>query len=82
MTVEDEDFNRIERESAIRKEYIREMQRKPIGLTAPVRDPRAKAGVQPQERIAQLTAEIAILNELVRVLSDRVRELEGNTNDS
>ena len=78
MTAEDEEFNRIERESAIRQEYIRNMTRKPIGLSIPVRDSSGRTPT-PQERIAQLTAEIAILTELVRVLSDRVRELESQT---
>ena len=78
MIEEDEEFNRIERESAIRQEYIREMQRKPIGLSIPMRDSTGRT-VTPQERIARLTAEIAVLTELVRVLSDRVRELENQT---
>ena len=76
MTAEDEEFNRIERESAIRQEYIREMQRKPIGLSVPMRDSTGRT-ITPQERIARLNAEIVVLTELVRVLSDRVKELEG-----
>ena len=78
MTDEDDEFNRIERESAIRQEYIRSMTRKPIGLSIPMRDSTGQT-VTPQERIARLTAEIAVLTELVRVLSDRVRELENQT---
>ena len=43
MTPEDEEFNRIEMESRIKQEYVRDMinkeatMRKPIGLTAPYR---------------------------------------------
>jgi len=53
----DEEFNRIEMESRIKQEYIREMK-------------------QPSRE--QLMAEVAVLTELVRVLSDRVAELEKN----
>jgi hypothetical protein len=55
MTAEDEEFNRIEMESRIKQEYIRDMK-------------------QPSRE--QLMAEVAVLTELVRVLSDRVAELE------
>ena len=55
----DEEFNRIEMESRIKQEYIREMK-------------------QPSRE--QLMAEVAVLTELVRVLSDRVAELEGASN--
>ena len=43
MTPEDEEFNRIEMESHIKQEYLRDIinkeatMRKPIGLTAPYR---------------------------------------------
>ena len=43
LTPEDEEFNRIEMESRIKQEYVRDMinkeatMRKPIGLTAPYR---------------------------------------------
>ena len=43
MTPEDEEFNRIEMESRIKQEYVRDMinkeatMRKPVGLTAPYR---------------------------------------------
>jgi len=57
MTPEDEEFNRIERESRIKQEYVRDMK-------LPTRE--------------QLIAEVAILTELVRVLTDRVAELEKN----
>lgn len=52
---EDDEFNRIERESRIRKESIR-------NIKQPTRE--------------QLIAEVAVLSELVRVLSARVDELE------
>lgn len=55
-TPEDEEFNRIERESQIRKEGIR-------NIKQPTRE--------------QLMAEVAILTELVKVLSARVDMLEG-----
>ena len=58
MTPEDEEFNRIEMESRIKQDYVRDMK-------------------QPSRE--QLMAEVAVLTELVRVLSDRVKELEkGN----
>jgi len=57
MTPEDEEFNRIEMESRIKQDYVRDMK-------------------QPSRE--QLMAEVAILTELVRVLTDRVAELEKN----
>jgi len=59
MTPEDEEFNRIEMESRIKQEYVRD-------IKIPTRE--------------QLIAEVAVLTELVRVLSDRVAELEGASN--
>ena len=56
-TPEDEEFNRIERESRVKQDYVRDMK-------------------QPSRE--QLMAEVAVLTELVRVLSDRVAELEKN----
>ena len=53
---EDEEFNRIEMESRIKQEYVRDMK-------TPSRE--------------QLMAEVAILTELVRVLTARITELEG-----
>jgi hypothetical protein len=55
MTPEDEEFNRIEMESRIKQDYVRDMK-------------------QPSRE--QLMAEVTVLTELVRVLSDRVAELE------
>jgi len=56
MTPEDEEFTRVEMESRIKQEYIRNMK-------TPTRE--------------QLMAEITVLTEMVRVLSDKVTELEG-----
>jgi len=56
MTPEDEEFNRIEMESRIKQQYVRD-------IKIPTRE--------------QLIAEVTVLTELVRVLSDRVAELEG-----
>jgi len=58
-TPEDEEFNRIERESRVKQDYVRD-------IKLPTRE--------------QLMAEVAVLTELVRVLSDRVTELEGASN--
>ena len=55
MTAEDEEFNRIEMESRIKQDYVRDMK-------------------QPSRE--QLMAEVTVLTELVRVLSDRVAQLE------
>jgi hypothetical protein len=57
MTPEDEEFNRIEMESRIKQQYVRD-------IKIPTRE--------------QLIAEVTVLTELVRVLSDRVAELEKN----
>ena len=57
MDAEDEEFNRIEMESRIKQEYVRD-------IKLPTRE--------------QLMVEVTILTELVRVLSDRVNELEKN----
>ena len=51
-----EEFNRVERESKVKQNYVRDMK-------LPTRQ--------------QLMAEVAVLTELVRVLSDRVKELES-----
>ncbi len=56
MTPEDEEFNRVEMESRIKQDYVRDIK-------------------QPSRE--QLMAEVAVLTELVRVLSGRVKELEG-----
>lgn len=55
-TPEDEEFNRVEMESRVKQEYVRD-------IKLPTRE--------------QLMAEVTVLTELVRVLSDRVKELEG-----
>ena len=55
MTLEDEEFTRVEMESRIKQEYIRNMK-------TPTRE--------------QLMAEVTVLTEMVRVLSDRVNELQ------
>jgi len=57
VTPEDEEFTRVEMESRIKQEYIRNMK-------TPTRE--------------QLMAEITVLTEMVRVLSDKVTELEKN----
>jgi hypothetical protein len=56
MTPEDEEFNRIEMESRIKQDYVRD-------IKTPSRE--------------QLIAEVTVLTEMVRVLSDRVAELES-----
>jgi len=72
MDAEDEEFNRVERESRIRKEAVLQAlhnENERLGLY------KDAYGEQPSR--AQLMAEVAVLTELVRVLSDRVKELEG-----
>ena len=56
MNDEDEEFNRIERESRIKQDYVRD-----------IKKPSREA----------LMAEVAVLIELVHVLSDKVAELEA-----
>lgn len=67
MTEEDEEFNRIERESHIRKETV---------LQA-LHNENERLGLYKSTSREQLMAEVAVLTELVRVLSDRVAELEA-----
>ena len=55
MTEEDEEFNRIEMESRIKQNYVRD-------IKTPSRE--------------QLIAEVTVLTEMVRALSDKVAELE------
>ena len=72
MDAEDEEFNRVERESRIRKEAVLQAlhnENERLGLY------KDAYGEQPSR--AQLMAEVAVLTELVRVLSDRVKEFEG-----
>jgi hypothetical protein len=59
MTPEDEEFNRVEMESRIKQDYVRD-------IKLPTRE--------------QLMAEVTVLTELVRVLSDRAAELEAERN--
>jgi hypothetical protein len=56
MTPEDEEFNRIEMESRIKQNYVRD-----------IKTPSREA----------LLVEVAVLTEIVHVLSDRVAELEA-----
>ena len=69
MNEEDEAFNEIERRSKVKQELVRQ------------------SGWRKQQiaKEAQLTAEVAVLTEMVRVLSDKVAEMEqgwsGLTND-
>ena len=56
MTEEDEEFNRIEMESRIKQQYVRD-------IKTPSRE--------------QLIAEVTVLTEMVRVLSDKVAEMEA-----
>jgi hypothetical protein len=73
MTAEDEEFNRIERESRIRKEAVLQAlhnENERLGL---YRDAYAE---HPSRE--QLMAEIAVLIEMCRVLNARIIELEGN----
>ena len=68
-TAEDEEFNRIERESKQRKEAV---------LQA-LHDENERLGLYKDAygtTKEQLMAEVAVLTELVRVLSDRVAQLE------
>jgi hypothetical protein len=72
MDAEDEEFNRVERESRIRKEAVLQAlhnENERLGLY------KDAYGEQPSRE--QLMAEVAVLTELVRVLSDRVKEFEG-----
>ena len=55
-TPEDEEFNRIERESRIKQDYVRD-----------IKKPSREA----------LIAEVAVLTEMIRVLSAKVAELEN-----
>jgi len=70
MTPEDEAFNEIERQAKQRKEAV---------LQA-LHDENARLGLYKDAygtTKEQLIAEVAVLTELVRVLSARITELEG-----
>jgi hypothetical protein len=72
MDAEDEEFNRVERESRIRKEAVLQAlhnENERLGLY------KDAYGEQPSRE--QLMAEVTILTELVRVLNARITELEG-----
>jgi hypothetical protein len=72
MTPEDEAFNEIERQAKQRKEAV---------LQA-LHDENARLGLYKDAygtTKEQLMAEVAILTELVRVLTARITELEGKT---
>jgi hypothetical protein len=56
MTEEDEEFNRIEIESRIKQNYVRD-----------IKTPSREA----------LLAEVAVLTEMVRVLSDKLAQMEA-----
>jgi len=73
MTPEDEAFNEIERQAKQRKEAVLQS----------LHDENQRLGLYDdaygeKSTRAQLIAEVAILTELVRVLTDRVAELEKN----
>lgn len=67
MTPEDEEFNRIERESHIRKEAV---------LQA-LHNENERLGLYKNTSREALMAEVAVLTELVRVLSDKIAEMEN-----
>ena len=67
MTPEDEEFNRIERESHIRKEAV---------LQA-LHNENERLGLYKSTSREQLIAEVTVLTEMVRVLSAKVAELEA-----
>jgi len=67
MIEEDEEFNRIERESHNRKEAV---------LQA-LHNENERLGLYKSPSREQLMAEVAVLTALVRVLSDKVAELES-----
>lgn len=71
MDAEDEEFNRVERESRIRKEAVLQAlhnENERLGLY--------KDAYEEQPSRAQLMAEVTVLIELVRVLNNKVVELE------
>jgi hypothetical protein len=66
MTPEDEEFNRIERESHIRKEAV---------LQA-LHNENERLGLYKSASREKLVAEVTVLTEMVRVLSEKVAEME------
>jgi hypothetical protein len=73
MTPEDEAFNYIEQQAKQRKEAVLQALHDENARLGLYKD---AYGEQPSRE--QLMAEVAVLTELVRVLSDRVKELEKN----
>lgn len=61
MTPEDEEFNRIEMESHIKQEYVRDMIQK----------------FEEMFNLEKLMEELAVARTLIRELGDRLAKLEG-----
>lgn len=63
MTAEDEEFNRIEMESRIKQEYVRDI--------------RKRMELYPKHTMHELMDELALARVLVRELGDRLAKLEA-----
>ena len=77
MTPEDEEFNRIERESRIRKEAVLQAlhnENERLGLYKGVYE---KMELQPRHTMHEIMEELAWARVVIRELSDRLSKLEG-----
>lgn len=77
MTHEDEEFNRIERESRIRKEAVLQAlhnENERLGLYKGVYE---KMELNPRHTIHELMEELATARMLIRELGDRLAKLEN-----
>ena len=77
MTAEDEEFNRIERESRIRKEAVLQAlhnENERLGLYKGVYE---KMELSPRHTLHEIMEELAIARMLIRELGDRLAKLES-----
>ena len=74
MTPEDEEFNRIERESRIKQEYVRSMRK----TTREEKISRPGVYEVPTEAVLQMRDYIRYLESAVRELNERLAKLEKN----
>jgi crotonobetainyl-CoA:carnitine CoA-transferase CaiB-like acyl-CoA transferase len=76
MTPEDEEFNRVEMESRIKQEYVRAMRK----TTREEKISRPAVYEVPTETVLQMRDYIRYLENAVRELNDRVKEMESASN--
>jgi hypothetical protein len=74
MTPEDEEFNRVEMESRIKKEYVRDMKKRTWQALYEKND---LVEVSARHTIHNLMEDLAVARMLIRELGDRLSKLEN-----